>query len=210
MHGFRAGAGAARLCPPVLPPSARGALADCPPRCCRSLTAAGSPLQGVSYGKPAACLLYDLAYHLGQDSAHMLWLALVGLTDHLVHNRCNGACMRVGCVAGPCSAPAGAGGSCGSAGVAASASSAPAPASLHQPASAPRHLAPAALSRPQPTNQPTRPACSCPAADKYTQYYLHYEGYVSAAGHLDVADEREAAEGEGVAVRNNQITCRIL
>ena len=48
-------------------------------------------VQGVSYGKPAACLLYDLAYHLGQDSAHMLWLALVGLTDHLVHNRCNGA-----------------------------------------------------------------------------------------------------------------------
>jgi cell division control protein 45 len=43
--------------------------------------------QGVSYGKPSACLLYDLAYHLQQDSSYMLWLALVGLTDHLVHGR---------------------------------------------------------------------------------------------------------------------------
>jgi hypothetical protein len=44
----------------------------------------------VSYGKPAACLMYDLAYHLAQDSANMLWLALVGLTDHVVHNRISG------------------------------------------------------------------------------------------------------------------------
>ncbi len=49
-------------------------------------------LQGVSYGKPAACIMYDLAYHLGQENAHMLWLALVGLTDHLVHGRISGGC----------------------------------------------------------------------------------------------------------------------
>lgn len=48
-------------------------------------------MQGVSYGKPAACLLFDLAYHLGQENANMLWLALVGLTDHLVHGRLAGA-----------------------------------------------------------------------------------------------------------------------
>lgn len=44
----------------------------------------------MSYGKPAACVMYDLAYHLGQENAHMLWLALVGLTDHLVHGRISG------------------------------------------------------------------------------------------------------------------------
>lgn len=59
------------------------ALARTPP-CCAS--------QGVSYGKPAACIMYDLAYHLGQENAHMLWLALVGLTDHLVHGRISGGC----------------------------------------------------------------------------------------------------------------------
>lgn len=94
--------------------------------------------QGVSYGKPAACIMYDLAYHLSQvrpagrpswlpvcaagfcerlqhalvcrlsltasslsiphllprpqETANMLWLALVGLTDHLVHNRIKGGC----------------------------------------------------------------------------------------------------------------------
>lgn len=42
---------------------------------------------GVSYGKPAACLLYDLAYALQQENSHMLWLALIGLTDQLVHDR---------------------------------------------------------------------------------------------------------------------------
>lgn len=47
--------------------------------------------QGVSYGKPAACLMFDLAYQLNHENAHMLWLALVGLTDHLVHNRISGA-----------------------------------------------------------------------------------------------------------------------
>ncbi|KAI3436794.1 hypothetical protein D9Q98_006205 [Chlorella vulgaris] len=92
--------------------------------------------QGVSYGKPAACLMFDLAYFVSQDTAHMLWLALVGLTDHLVHNRV--------------------------------------------------------------------------AADKYLEYYMHYETYVSSAGHLDVQAEREVADGDGVTVLNNQITCRIL
>lgn len=43
--------------------------------------------KGVHYGKPSACLVYDLAYNLQQDSSYMLWLALVGLTDHLVHGR---------------------------------------------------------------------------------------------------------------------------
>jgi cell division control protein 45 len=47
--------------------------------------------QGVHYGKPSACLLYDLAFHLQQDSSYMLWLALVGLTDHLVHGRVDGS-----------------------------------------------------------------------------------------------------------------------
>ncbi|EFN58772.1 hypothetical protein CHLNCDRAFT_50260 [Chlorella variabilis] len=92
--------------------------------------------QGVSYGKPAACLMFDLAYQLNHENAHMLWLALVGLTDHLVHNRIS--------------------------------------------------------------------------ADKYLEYYLHYETYVSSNGHLDVPAEREVADGEGVTVLNNQITCRIL
>lgn len=92
--------------------------------------------QGVSYGKPAACVMYDLAYHLGQENAHMLWLALVGLTDHLVHGRISG--------------------------------------------------------------------------EKYLGYYLHYETYVSSAGHLDFQEEREVADGEGATIRNNQITCRIM
>uniref|UniRef100_A0A1D2AER3 Cell division control protein 45-like protein n=1 Tax=Auxenochlorella protothecoides TaxID=3075 RepID=A0A1D2AER3_AUXPR len=43
--------------------------------------------QGVSYGKPAACMIFDLAALLGQETSHMLWLALVGLTDHMVHSR---------------------------------------------------------------------------------------------------------------------------
>ena len=43
--------------------------------------------RGTSYGKPSACVLFDLAYQLQQDSSYMLWLALVGLTDHLVHGR---------------------------------------------------------------------------------------------------------------------------
>lgn len=57
-------------------------------------TLSGQALQGVSYGKPAACIMFDLAYHLGQENAHMLWLALVGLTDHLVHGRIAGGSRR--------------------------------------------------------------------------------------------------------------------
>lgn len=43
--------------------------------------------QGAHYGKPSACILYDLAFYLQQDSSYLLWLALTGLTDHLVHSR---------------------------------------------------------------------------------------------------------------------------
>ena len=43
--------------------------------------------QGVYFGKPSACVMYDIAYYLQQDSSYLLWLALVGLTDHLVHSR---------------------------------------------------------------------------------------------------------------------------
>lgn len=42
---------------------------------------------GMYYGKPTACILYDLAYHLRQETSYFLWLAIVGLTDHLVHNK---------------------------------------------------------------------------------------------------------------------------
>lgn len=42
---------------------------------------------GMHYGKPTACVLYDLAYHLRQESSYYLWLAIVGLTDHLIHNK---------------------------------------------------------------------------------------------------------------------------
>ena len=42
---------------------------------------------GMYYGKPTACVLYDLAYHLRQETSYFLWLAIVGLTDHLVHNK---------------------------------------------------------------------------------------------------------------------------
>jgi len=47
--------------------------------------------QGVHYGKPSACVLFDIAYHLQQDSSYLLWLALVGLTDHFVHSRISSA-----------------------------------------------------------------------------------------------------------------------
>lgn len=42
---------------------------------------------GIHYGKPTACVLYDLAYHLRQETSYFLWLAILGLTDHLIHNR---------------------------------------------------------------------------------------------------------------------------
>jgi hypothetical protein len=31
--------------------------------------------------------MYDLACHLGKNNTEMLWLAIVGLTDQLVHDR---------------------------------------------------------------------------------------------------------------------------
>ncbi|KAI8103739.1 hypothetical protein M9435_006267 [Picochlorum sp. BPE23] len=42
---------------------------------------------GMHYGKPTSCVLYDLAYHLRQESSYFLWLAIVGLTDYLIHNK---------------------------------------------------------------------------------------------------------------------------
>lgn len=34
--------------------------------------------QGVSYGKPAACLMFDLATYLGHETSHMLWYGVNG------------------------------------------------------------------------------------------------------------------------------------
>ena len=42
---------------------------------------------GMYHGKPTSCVLYDLAFHLRQETSYFLWLAIVGLTDHLVHNK---------------------------------------------------------------------------------------------------------------------------
>lgn len=42
---------------------------------------------GIHYGKPTACVLYDLTFHLRQENSYFLWLAILGLTDHLIHNR---------------------------------------------------------------------------------------------------------------------------
>lgn len=44
-------------------------------------------MEGCHHGKPAACILFDLAYHLQADTSHALWLALIGLTDQMVHSR---------------------------------------------------------------------------------------------------------------------------
>ncbi|KAK9808923.1 hypothetical protein WJX72_006468 [[Myrmecia] bisecta] len=43
--------------------------------------------RGSSWGKPAACLMYDWARELHQDDHHLLWLQIIGLTDQLVHQR---------------------------------------------------------------------------------------------------------------------------
>ncbi|KAK9862005.1 hypothetical protein WJX84_004878 [Apatococcus fuscideae] len=43
--------------------------------------------QGQTFSKPAACLLFDLAYQLQQDDPFLLWMSIVGLTDHLVHQQ---------------------------------------------------------------------------------------------------------------------------
>ncbi|GAB4814948.1 hypothetical protein N2152v2_001994 [Parachlorella kessleri] len=88
--------------------------------------------KGCWFGKPAACVIYDLAYYLQMNNSFMLWLALVGLTDHLVHFRI--------------------------------------------------------------------------PAQKYNDYYFHYESQVSSSGHLDVQLERDV--GEGVTAVN-QVSCRI-
>ncbi|DBB00209.1 hypothetical protein WJX77_012186 [Trebouxia sp. C0004] len=43
--------------------------------------------KGVSSGEPATCVLYKLATALRLEDNHLLWLSILGLTDHLVHQR---------------------------------------------------------------------------------------------------------------------------
>lgn len=43
--------------------------------------------RGARYGKPSACVLFDLAHMMHRDTSYLLWLALVGLTDQYVHNK---------------------------------------------------------------------------------------------------------------------------
>ncbi|KAL3155459.1 hypothetical protein ABBQ38_011015 [Trebouxia sp. C0009 RCD-2024] len=43
--------------------------------------------QGVLSGEPATCVLYKLANALHLEDNHLLWLSILGLTDHLVHQR---------------------------------------------------------------------------------------------------------------------------
>jgi hypothetical protein len=119
---------------------------------------------GMSYGKPAACIMFDLAYYLAQDTANMLWLALVGLTDHLVHSRVSGGrgrrhgrqawqqlCYNFATTAAVKSATA--------------------------------------QGRRVQVQHAMSMSCmlaTAAAADKYLAYCLHYEAYVSNAGHLDL------------------------
>lgn len=41
---------------------------------------------GSYYGMPSACVMYELARQLNRDTNDLLWMALVGLTDHYVHD----------------------------------------------------------------------------------------------------------------------------
>lgn len=45
--------------------------------------------RGSSYATPVAMLAYELATLLNKDSNDLLWLSLVGLTDHYVNDRMN-------------------------------------------------------------------------------------------------------------------------
>ncbi|MCO5574551.1 hypothetical protein L7F22_028339 [Adiantum nelumboides] len=42
---------------------------------------------GTFHGRPAGCLLYDIAHALHKNSNELLWLACVSLTDQFVHER---------------------------------------------------------------------------------------------------------------------------
>ncbi|XP_020584351.1 cell division control protein 45 homolog isoform X2 [Phalaenopsis equestris] len=42
---------------------------------------------GTFYGKPAGCLMFDLAHSLRKNTNEQLWLACVSLTDQFVHER---------------------------------------------------------------------------------------------------------------------------
>lgn len=42
---------------------------------------------GGFYGVPSAVLAYQLASELSKARNDLLWLAIVGLTDHFLHNR---------------------------------------------------------------------------------------------------------------------------
>lgn len=114
----------------------------------------------MGYGKPAACVLFDLAYYLNQDLASMLWLALVGLTDQLVHGRITGGWPPRACAGERVSAAA---------------------ALPHEGRAVP--FAPAWEAA---THAARVPPSLCRAADRYQGYYLHYETHVLSAGHLDL------------------------
>lgn len=43
--------------------------------------------QGSGYGKPSSLLLFDSARSLGYEDSSLAWLAIVGLTDHLLQQR---------------------------------------------------------------------------------------------------------------------------
>jgi cell division control protein 45 len=86
--GGQGGGGGGGGAGPSAPPSPRAArAARRRARDAREASRQSYYAQGVSYGKPSACVLYDLAYALRQDSSYLLWLAVVGLTDHLAHGR---------------------------------------------------------------------------------------------------------------------------
>jgi hypothetical protein len=142
----------------------------------------------VSYGKPAACLMYDLAYHLAQDSANMLWLALVGLTDHVVHNRISGGWVGGWVGAGNgrwCVSRVGWQGESSSTCDDACDCPPPVLALLLQLTLSPFLPLPACLPALPAPPSPCPLTSACLAADKYLEYYMHYETYVSSAGHLD-------------------------
>lgn len=42
---------------------------------------------GSYYGVPASCVAYELAVQLNRAQNDLLWLAIVGVTDHFVHER---------------------------------------------------------------------------------------------------------------------------
>ena len=41
---------------------------------------------GSYFGMPSACVMYELARQLNRDTNELLWMALVGLTDHYIQD----------------------------------------------------------------------------------------------------------------------------